>query len=88
MGLGKTFQTICLIVGETYYRRQDANKVKLPSLVVCPPTLIGNWKSEVEKFCQNNEITAVQYFGSSNERQKVKELVAGDNVIITSYDVF
>lgn len=47
MGLGKTLQSICILAGDHYMREQDYKKTKapdcepLPSLVICPPTLMG-----------------------------------------------
>lgn len=49
MGLGKTLQSICILAGDQYYRDQKYKEAKspdcapLPSLVVCPPTLTGQY---------------------------------------------
>lgn len=56
MGLGKTLQTICIIASDHHNRRTEFKKTglpahsPLPSMVVCPPTLVGHWAHEVEKF--------------------------------------
>lgn len=47
MGLGKTLQSICILAGDHFMREQRFKETKapdcalLPSLVICPPTLIG-----------------------------------------------
>lgn len=47
MGLGKTLQVIGLLL----HRRGEMQKDRLlPSLLVVPASLLGNWKRELEKF--------------------------------------
>lgn len=45
MGLGKTLQTIAHLAKEKEERRSD-----LPSLVLVPTSLVGNWQRELKKF--------------------------------------
>lgn len=48
MGLGKTLQTIAFIKSEV-----EENKNKpMPSLVVCPTSLVYNWEDEIKNFNQ------------------------------------
>lgn len=42
----------------------------LPSIVVCPPTLIGHWTHEVQKFIPRDILRPLQYSGLPIERQK------------------
>ena len=44
MGLGKTIQVIALLT------REKAKQAKIPSLLVVPASLLGNWQSEITKF--------------------------------------
>ena len=44
MGLGKTIQVIALLL------LQKKKKLSKPSLLVLPASLLGNWKSEIERF--------------------------------------
>ncbi|MFN8284243.1 MAG: DEAD/DEAH box helicase [Chitinophagales bacterium] len=44
MGLGKTIQTICFIASQ--YEKNPDDKF----IIVCPSSLIYNWKTELEKF--------------------------------------
>lgn len=77
MGLGKTLQIISLITSS-----DDAK----PSLIVCPKSLIFNWKNEFEKFSPNLEIK--QIYGNTKLRQDLVSSISGDKklVYITAYD--
>ncbi len=43
MGLGKTLQTLALIT-------RDWEECRRPTLLVCPTSVLGNWRKEVERF--------------------------------------
>ena len=45
MGLGKTLQVITLLL-----KLKEEGNLKVPALVVCPTTLLGNWKKECARF--------------------------------------
>jgi non-specific serine/threonine protein kinase len=47
MGLGKTIQVIDLLLGR---KRAAAGAARVPSLLVVPASLIGNWKQELARF--------------------------------------
>lgn len=74
MGLGKTLQVIALIEDSTS---------KKPSLVVCPSSLVYNWKDEVLKFTHHLDVECI-----AGNREQRKELVATTKakLLITSYD--
>ncbi len=44
MGLGKTVQTLALV------ERHWQEKERRPTLLVCPTSVLGNWKKEAERF--------------------------------------
>ncbi len=77
MGLGKTLEIITLLKSDSQCR---------PSLVVCPKSLVFNWKNEFSRFSPDTE--TVEIYGSAAEREKI----IGDinyekkTVYITSYD--
>lgn len=77
MGLGKTLQIITLIA---------ASEDTKPSLIVCPKSLIFNWKNEFEKFAPN--ICVKQIYGGVSSRQDLisKMDVNAKEVYITAYD--
>lgn len=78
MGLGKTLQVIAML--ESLHGGHD-----IPcSIVICPASLIYNWKDEIQKFSLDLHALCVQ--GTNTQRiQKLQELDKYD-VIITSYD--
>lgn len=75
MGLGKTLQVISLL---------SSNSAK-PSIVVCPTSLVYNWKSETERFSQ--EISTLIIEGTSSERSNLIALANDYDLILTSYDL-
>ena len=79
MGLGKTLQVISVLNSEA------ESKNKTTSIVVCPSTLVLNWKAEVEKW--SNSINALIINGTALERKEKIEKYQDYNLIITSYDL-
>ena len=77
MGLGKTLQSISLILSE----KESGNEKS--SLIVCPKSLIYNWKNEIEKFAENLKCCIVA--GSVEKREKSLQ-EEGIDVFITTYD--
>ncbi len=79
MGLGKTLQMISLILdaveqGET-----------LPSLVICPASLLFNWQQEFARFAP--QIKTLVITGDAPTRAKLIATVEQYHVVITSYDL-
>ena len=67
MGLGKTLQVISWL--ESMHQTHD-----LPcSIVICPASLIYNWKDEIQKFAMDLRALCIQ--GTNTQRlQKISEL--------------
>ncbi|KAI5298504.1 ribosome biogenesis protein tsr3 [Ascosphaera pollenicola] len=91
MGLGKTLQTICIVASdhhmraEQYKKTQDADSRKLPSLIICPPSLSGHWQQEIKEYAPF--LTTVAYVGPPAERSKLRPQIANADIVITSYDI-
>jgi superfamily II DNA or RNA helicase len=70
MGLGKTVQTLAMLrtVGGT-------------SLVVCPSSLVWNWRAEAERFCPSMRVLTVD--GADREERFAR--IAEHDLIVTSY---
>lgn len=99
MGLGKTLQVIALLTA--FYQEKTEQKVAenegsgselpLPSLIVCPASLVYNWGQEFARF--SPEIRVLLIAGTAKERQEQleeqmrMEASEGAQVIITSYDL-
>nr|MBK5234385.1 DEAD/DEAH box helicase [Clostridium sp.] len=78
MGLGKTLQAIALIQAEI-----EENDNKQPTLVVCPTSVVYNWKDEIEKFAP--VLNCIVISGSKNSRDEQKQNINDADVVITSY---
>lgn len=79
MGLGKTIQVITLI-----QKYVEENKKTIPSIVVCPSSLVLNWENEIRKFANNLKTFIVS--GNFVVRQDMIKDINKYDVIITSYD--
>jgi superfamily II DNA or RNA helicase len=79
MGLGKTLQSIAFIVSVLPEIRDQG----LPALIVCPASLMYNWRHELKRFAP--EVKACIADGSKTERSSVVQDAAKVDVIITSY---
>lgn len=86
MGLGKTLQTIALIW--TLLKQnpvyEDPAVVK-KALIVCPVTLINNWKKEFRKWLGNDRIGV---FVVDDKKQRLTDFTMGKsyNVMIIGYE--
>ncbi len=76
MGLGKTVQTIAFLCAE-----QAAGRLGRPALVVCPASVVGTWKRELERFAP--DLTVAVLHGQDRERDAAA--LGEHHVIITTY---
>ncbi|PIS02065.1 MAG: helicase [Chlamydiae bacterium CG10_big_fil_rev_8_21_14_0_10_42_34] len=77
MGLGKTVQAITAIT-QNKLKNKDAR-----ALIVCPTSLLYNWKEELHRF--NPKLRAIVIDGIPNQRKKLLVKLDDYDVIITSY---
>jgi hypothetical protein len=77
MGLGKTLQAIAAITQNHILNKNSR------SLIVCPTSLLYNWKEELNKF--NPKLRAIVIDGIPNQRKKLLEKMGEFDVVITSY---
>ncbi|MGB0774615.1 MAG: SNF2-related protein, partial [Akkermansiaceae bacterium] len=78
MGLGKTLQTLAFL---KLWKQQHASKTHRPFVIVCPATLLGNWRDEAEKFIP--DLTVLVMHGA--KRKDYYEVMASADIVITSY---
>ena len=78
MGLGKTIQTLAFIQS---VKSRAAESARLPSLIICPTSLVYNWQAEAAKFTPG--LNVVPMHGPRRHDQWA-ELPASD-LVITSY---
>ena len=78
MGLGKSIQTL-VAVAESTIEYTKKNKKSIPSLIICPNTLIMNWISESKKFFDNETL----HIENDLKRKKINTKIL---IYICSYE--
>lgn len=79
MGLGKTLQAIIAV---TQHHQNNHNTI---SIVVCPTSLVYNWKEEFNKF--NPKLKVLPVDGTPAQRKKLQTEIKKYHVVITSYSL-
>ncbi len=65
--------------------RTDGQTTEKFALIVCPASLVYNWKSEIEKFAPG--MHAVTVTGTAPERKEIIDSAEKRDILITSYDL-
>lgn len=81
MGLGKTLQVIALFL----CYQEECKEDRLPSLVVCPTSLVYNWESEIRRFAPSLRVLPVT--GDTSQRREQISLLEQFDIVVTSYDL-
>jgi hypothetical protein len=81
MGLGKTAQVLALLVAERSSPTADASR---PTLVVCPMSVVENWRREAERFAPDLAVH-VHHGGDRLGGDDLAAATAGVDVVITTY---
>lgn len=84
MGLGKTLQVIAFLLSESE-EWQEQDMYTNFALIVCPSSLVYNWKSEIERFAPN--LSAAAITGTAPERESLIRKAGRRGILITSYDL-
>ena len=79
MGLGKTVQVL------SYLLAMKEGGQQLPSLIVCPASLVLNWQEECQKFTP--QLQSVAMDGDAAHRAALVDGWAQADIVITSYDL-
>lgn len=74
MGLGKTLQTLAFL---RLWKEGNSG----PALVVCPATLLGNWRDEAAKFVPDMNVLVMH----GTRRKEYFEVMHAADIIVTSY---
>ncbi|BDA40363.1 TATA-binding protein-associated factor 172 [Coccomyxa sp. Obi] len=85
MGLGKTLQATAIVAACQVEQKRDGLPHK-PSLIVCPPTLVGHWPHEIAKFVGEDVLSVVQYEGTPPARCALRERSRAADVVVMSYE--
>lgn len=80
MGLGKTLQMIAVL--QAYLNQEKHPKT---SMIVCPSSLVLNWKNELEKFAPTIRCNVIS--GTQLEREEKIATLEQYHVVLTSYDL-
>lgn len=76
MGLGKTIQTLAHLLKEKQCRR-----MRLPSLVIAPTSLMGNWRREAANFTPTLKVLTLH----GTERHQHFHAIDEHDIILTTY---
>ena len=76
MGLGKTVQTLALLA-----HRHLEEKVALPSLLVVPTSLVGNWRREAARFVPDLKLLVLH---GPDRRHRFPE-ISDHHLVVTTY---
>ena len=78
MGLGKTLQTLAWLA----YLKELKGKNFKPALVICPASVLYNWKREIEKFTPNFKVLLLE---SGAQRHSLRKKIPQYDICITNY---
>jgi len=97
MGLGKTVQALALLQ-RTYNgsaerkgaangasENEDAESPCQPSLVVCPTSVVSNWKKEAHRFTPDLSVLVHHGSDRASEAESFTDQVADHTVVVTNY---
>ena len=82
MGLGKTIQVIALLIKE-----KESQESVLPTLLIAPTSVVGNWRKEIEKFAPH--LKTMSHHGSIRHQEESEFIKACQevDVVITSFNL-
>jgi hypothetical protein len=82
MGLGKTLQTLAWLLWLKTSRRKNA-KTK-PALVVCPASVLHNWRRESERFTPKMKVLVLE---SGQARHDLRKRIPDYDIVVTNYSI-
>ena len=78
MGLGKTLQTLTWLA----WLKERNTKNPKPSLVICPASVLHNWRREAEKFTPGMKVLVLE---SGAARHNLRKQIPQHDIIVTNY---
>jgi SNF2 family DNA or RNA helicase len=82
MGLGKTVQAITVMLD---WRRNHPNATAI--LIVCPVSVLGNWRRELNRFAPTLRVTMHHGKGRAETAEDFRAMIAGCDIVLTSYNL-
>ncbi len=77
MGLGKTLQALTWLA----WQREQPDATPIPSLVVCPKSVMDNWRAEAERFVPGLRVTLWR----GTDAAKLPAAVADADLLVVNY---
>jgi SNF2 family DNA or RNA helicase len=81
MGLGKTLQTLIYLAWLKQLKKRGKSN---PSLVICPASVMHNWRRESEKFTPDMSVLVLE---SGNARHRKRKGIPDHDIIVTNYSL-
>lgn len=78
MGLGKTLQTLAWLV----WLKQENPRRPKPALVICPASVLHNWRREAERFTSALKVLVLE---SGAARHTLRKQIPQHDLIVTNY---
>ncbi len=78
MGLGKTLQTLAWLA----WLRERNGKHHQPSLVICPASVLHNWRREASRFAPELKVLVLE---SGAARHNLRKQIPQHDLIVTNY---
>jgi superfamily II DNA or RNA helicase len=78
MGLGKTLQTLTWLA---WLKEQNKKNAK-PALVICPASVLHNWRREAERFTPDMKVLVLE---SGAARHNLRKQIPQHDLIVTNY---
>jgi len=78
MGLGKTLQTLTWLA---WLKERNVKNPK-PSLVICPASVLHNWRREAERFTPGMKVLVLE---SGAARHNLRKQIPQHDIIVTNY---
>ncbi len=80
MGLGKSVQAIAFLLHE----KAEQGSLPGPTLLVCPTSLLGNWRREIHRFAPS--LRVYTHYGPERVRDSAfHESISHQDIVLTSY---
>lgn len=81
MGLGKTVQLITYLL---HAKEQADEGMGLPSLIICPTSVLGNWQKEISRFAPSLRV-AMHYGAGRKSGDAFRNEARNVDVVLTSF---
>jgi SNF2 family DNA or RNA helicase len=84
MGLGKTIQAITVMLD---WRKQHRERSRTAILIVCPVSVLGNWRRELHRFAPSLRVTLHHGKGRASTTEEFRKVLTEHDIVLTSYNL-